>query len=75
MKQESTKTNSGKRLKISEATKEAYAKRDRRLPIKRDIAFEFNDLRPRICRLTHQEQYASHQPALGLVLLLDQKQG
>ena len=31
MKQVSTKTNSGKRLKISDATKEAYGKLDRRL--------------------------------------------
>ena len=31
MKQVSTKTNSGKRLKISAETKEAYGKRDRRL--------------------------------------------
>jgi uncharacterized protein (DUF4415 family) len=31
MKQASTKTNSGKRLKISRETKKAYGKRDRRL--------------------------------------------
>jgi uncharacterized protein (DUF4415 family) len=31
MKQASTKTSSGKRLKISKETKEAYSKRDRRL--------------------------------------------
>jgi len=36
MKQASTKTNSARRLKITRQTKEAYAKRDRRLDSDRD---------------------------------------